>query len=469
MRSPAHRQALSIALPYSRRVNRRVLCALVALAPARGFADGLSVSGGSPRAIGRAGAATVGDDGGGALLINPAAMARRDALRAQLGLAIVDDQIDWRTDAQDAFTSKGQAGSSLAPIGAVIGGAGDWIIGAGAMTSGVTERRLAPPNIVIGDLKHDFDYRYAGISGAYRRDTITLGAARRLTDTLALGLSIAASQVRMREDRRIWAGFNGLQPLGSPNSDIDVGVHAIDRFVPSAVAGLLYAPEGTPIELGASVAWSADVRLSGDVTTEDVTQGPQVEATGTPSAAMTLPQPVAIRAGGRYVGDRIVGELDGDVWIAPARAASRAWTLAGLTVQDPTLTLSADLPRLPSRIALQSHVALRTAVDVELVPGFLWATAGYAYAGRGTPAARTSPTFADLGGHTLGLGLEATSGRMTVTLGWSRTWALAIHPPVALRLDNPFNAGDGPVPAGTYDGSLDQVGVLLEASFAGEP
>src|SRR5262245_37924698 len=52
-------------------VNRAVMCALVALAPARAHADGIAIVGGSPRAIGRAGAATVGDDGGGALLINP--------------------------------------------------------------------------------------------------------------------------------------------------------------------------------------------------------------------------------------------------------------------------------------------------------------------------------------------------------------------------------------------------------------
>src|SRR5262249_52708015 len=66
-------------------VRRSVLCALVALAPAQGRADGIAIVGGSPRAIGRAGAATVGDDGGGALLINPAAMARRDTTRAQPG------------------------------------------------------------------------------------------------------------------------------------------------------------------------------------------------------------------------------------------------------------------------------------------------------------------------------------------------------------------------------------------------
>ncbi|HEY6180440.1 MAG TPA: hypothetical protein VIX73_38620, partial [Kofleriaceae bacterium] len=62
-------------------------------------ADGIAIVGGSPRAIGRAGAATVGDDGGGALLINPAAMARRDTTRAELGASTTEDDIEWQTDA----------------------------------------------------------------------------------------------------------------------------------------------------------------------------------------------------------------------------------------------------------------------------------------------------------------------------------------------------------------------------------
>ncbi|MEJ7597608.1 MAG: hypothetical protein WKG01_06835 [Kofleriaceae bacterium] len=44
---------------------------------------------GSPRSIGRAGVGTVGDDGGGALVINPAAIARRDSTRVQLALRLL--------------------------------------------------------------------------------------------------------------------------------------------------------------------------------------------------------------------------------------------------------------------------------------------------------------------------------------------------------------------------------------------
>jgi hypothetical protein len=112
---------------------------------------------------------------------------------------------------------------------------------------------------------------------------------------------------------------------------------------------------------------------------------------------------------------------------------------------------------------------LRSAADVELVPGFLWATAGYAYATAATPAAQLSPTFGTLAGHTLGAGLEVQAGGAMVTLGWSRTWSPAVRAASALQLDNPFAAGDAAVPDGTYSGSIDQVGALVELELGGRP
>src|SRR6185503_13441902 len=91
-------------------------------------------------AAGRAGAGTVGDDGGGALLVNPAAMARRDGIRGQLGLALVDDEIAWEPEAGPI--ARNQSPSSVVPMGAAIGSYGPWVFGLGAMTAGVSERSL---------------------------------------------------------------------------------------------------------------------------------------------------------------------------------------------------------------------------------------------------------------------------------------------------------------------------------------
>lgn len=446
---------------------RRVVCALVALAPAQLHADGIAIVGGSPRAIGRAGAATLGDDGGGALLINPAAMARRDTTRAQLGVAVVEDAVQWQSDTEASALSSGQAGSRLAPLGAAIGALGNWILGAGVMTAVVSERSLPRPGDAQGSLGSAYNYRYAGIAGAYRRDTFALGAARRIGDSIALGLSLGVSQVSVTEQRRIWAGFGVREKIGDPATDVDIRLAATDRFAASAVAGVMYAPDDTQIELGASVAWARTVQLDGNVyATGGPPLGPSIKYSASPRSSLEVAQPLAIRAGGRYVGDRIVAELDGDLWIAPPGSDSATWHVSGVRVVDASSSLvHVDLRQIPSRISQDTRVAMRTAVDVELIAGFLWATAGYAYSTPGTPASRLSPSFGDLGGHTLGLGLETTAGGATVTFGWSRTWSLATKAPTVLQLDNPFQAGDGPVPPGTYDGSLDQIGILLEAEL----
>jgi hypothetical protein len=447
-------------------VHRRVICAVVVLAPAPVHADGIAIVGGSPRAIGRAGAATVGDDGGGALLVNPGVMARRDTARGQIGFAVVEDSLQWQSAGDAAPLSMAQAGSRLAPLGAAIGAVGPWILGAGMMTAAVSERSLARPPDDHRQFGAAYDYRYTGIAGSYRRDTLALGVARRLGDSLALGLSFGASRVRIAEHRRVWAGFvdRDAEMLGDPGSDVDLAFSGTDRFVPSAVAGLLYAPESTSIELGASVSWSQAVAIDGGVSAAGQPGGPAIESPAPPRAALAVAQPVTVRAGARYIGDRIVAELDGDLWIAPRAGESTGWSVHGVRVVDATDD-AVDLSHVPSRISHHTHVALRTAVDLELIPGFLWAVGGYAFSTLGTPAERLSPSFGDLGGHTFGLGLEATAGGFTATLGWSRTWSRRTHAPTALRFDNPFAGGDGPVYPGAYDGTLDQIGVLLEGEL----
>jgi hypothetical protein len=429
--------------------------------PAR--AGGLVVAGGSPRAIGRAGAGTVGDDGGGALLVNPAAMARRDGIRGQLGLALVDDEIAW--EPVSGPIARNQSPSSVVPMGAAIGSIGGWVIGVGAMTAAVSDRSLIrlPGNFPPEGLGNRFEFRYAGIAGSVRRDTVTAGVARRIGDTLAVGLSVAGARVAVSETRRMWAGFGGRDPIGSPEQDIEVSLSGRDAFVPSVTAGVLIAPEESPLELAASIGWSQRVRIRADVAGLGAPRGPTVQRTR-PSATLELRQPWAIRAGARYLSDRFVLELGGDVWAVARGAEAAAWRLSGVSVVDVS-GLEVPLAEVPSRISQRTHGALRAAFDVELISGFLWATTGYAYSVGGVSGARQSPTFGDLGGHTLAFGLEATTGGFTVTAGWSRTWSVTIRPDSELALDNPFQAGDRACPPGAYDGSIDQLGIMIDAEL----
>ncbi len=423
------------------------------------------IAGGSPRSIGRAGVGTVSDDGAGALLLDPAVLARRDTTRAQIGVAFVDDSVEWLHSPSSPL-ARDQSGSRTMPMIAAEGAWGGWILGAAAMTSAVSERQLRTP----GDLDaphfgNALEYRYAGLSGGLRRDTVTLGAAHRIGEWLAVGISIAGSRVSVDEARAMWAGFvDRKDVLGDPDHDLEVKLSAEDSLSPSAVAGVLVAPPDTHLELAASIGWARTAHVAGTVEAAGTGTGARAQLAA-PSAALDLAEPVTVRTGVRWLADRWSAEANADLWIFPDSAEATTWRITGVQVIDQS-NFGVPLTQLPSRISERTHGALRGAIDVELIEGFLWATAGYAYTGEGTGRERRSPTFGELSGHTLGLGLEASAGNFTFDLGWARTWSTKRPEQSSVwRLDNPFGAGDGQVPSGTYDASSDLIGLSIDAEL----
>jgi hypothetical protein len=432
---------------------------------ARSHADGIVVEGGSPRSIGRAGTGTVSDDGAGALLLDPAGLARRDSYRAQVGVAFSDDNVQWLENS-DAPRAVDQAESRIVPTFAIEAGFAGWVFGLGAMTSSVSERSLRQPDgLDPAHYGNAFDYRYDGYYGLSRRDTLALGAARRLGESVAVGISLAASRVTIDETRSVWAGFiDRKDVLGDPAHDVTAAIDAVDNFSPSVVAGVLVAPPDTRVELAASVGWERTAHVSGGVAATGSTD--VSVRTDAPTAHMDVAEPITVRTGARYVGQKWIAEVNGDLWIFPSSAANNAWQLDGVTVVDES-SASVALGTLTSRLSEITHGAVRGAIDVQIVPGYLWATAGYAYTTANTDAAHRSTTFGDLSGHTLGLGLEATAGNFTFTVGWSRTWSVQRPEQIsAWNLDNPFKgAGDGEVPSGTFDESIDDVGILVDAEY----
>ena len=457
-------------------VLRRSVAIVTFVACGHAWAEAPVVGGRTPRAIGRAGVGTVSDDGGGALLANPAAIARRDSTRMQLALAFVDDEMYW-LHSQSSPAARDQSSSRLVPLVALEGSIGGWVIGIGAMTSARSERLLRRPGAIPpSEYGNTFEYRYAGLSGSFRRDTLTAGAAHRITDTVALGIALATSRVTITESRRLWAGdvdrvvFGVRRPdrAGDPAHDVEVAMAGEDNFAPSVVAGVLVAPQDSRIELGLSASWSAPARVKGDIATTGA--APNVgTADGDASVRLEVEQPITVRTGVRWLGDRVIAEVGGDLHWFPRRAEEAVWRVAGVTITDttsPSAPQSVELTNVTSRLSSRTHGALRAAVDVELIAGFLWATGGYALATAGTGRARLSPTFGDLGGHTMALGIETTTGGFTVTLGWARTWSIKEPEPFSRwQLDNPFGSGDMAVPSGTYDGSTDLIGISVDADL----
>jgi hypothetical protein len=269
--------------------------------------------------------------------------------------------------------------------------------------------------------------------------------------------------VRIEERRRLWAGFTSrLIPVGDPAYDVDVAVAGDDRAVPGAVFGVFIAPTSLPIELAASIAWTNQIHVTGE--SQAFAQEPanlMVAADGPVVARLDLPADTTVRAGARYLGDRWTVEAGVDAWI-PRDDAAPVWRVDHAQVVD-VLTGRSEPLVMASRFAPRRHVAARIALDLELVAGFLWLTAGYAYHSAGSPDDRLSPTTADLGGHTGALGVEVAAGGFTASVGWSRTFSRArTVEATGFGLDDPFDPVATTAGLGRYDAARDMVGIAIE-------
>lgn len=446
--------------------------ALLVLAPSA-RADGVDT--GSARAIGRAGATLVGDDGGAALLANPGGLVRRDVWRAQLAIGLHDHDLRYRARDQNSANDGSvpviadQGAATAAPEIALQGPVGPVVVGAAYLEPAAFARALPAlePDTDTPAIAIRFPHRYAGTALAYREQTLAVGAALRAGDWLGLGASLGLTRARLTERRHIWAGMADRELVGAPVRDVAVATTGSGTALVAA-AGALIAPPSLPVELAASVRVTTGPRVRGGAAASRI--GDPVErplfpdlAVDAPAARASLPSVLVTRAGARYLGQRVLVELDADLTAPLARAG--AWRVTGVRITDDTGAVAA-LDTLPLLLDRQTHAAVRVAADVEVVPGFLWLTAGYAYRTRATPLRRTTPAFADLGGHTLAAGAEVYGNGLVLSIGYARTTPTDRTVTASdLRATNPFDAGTEPIGLGTYAGNHDAVGAALEIAW----
>lgn len=425
----------------------------------------------SPRAVGHAGAALVSDDGPAALFVCPAAMARRDVTRGQLAGLVIDDDVWLSSDDHPRISDRGPA--EMAPLVGGVGTLGPVILGVAFATTASIDRRLpAPePGSPADTVMSDFPHRYAALDATWTRKTAAIGLAMRPTEWLAIGVTGTLARVDTTERRRMWAGFGGRDmPLGIPFRDIIVRIDANDALIPGGALGALVAPADVPIELALGASWSGAVEPSGDADVSvaqtgqsnppSPVQAPTVEAAGARAHAR-FASPLVLHAGVRWIGARYAVEGGATAW-SYVGATDDAWTITGARVID-ELGPTAPIDTFATRIGRRSHAALRASVDVELVPGFAWVSAGYGWRGASQATRTTTLGGVDRGGHTLALGAELTAGNAVITLGWSRQLArdtTVVGP--GLPWDNPLAADTLPANLGTYGHSRDVVGVGLE-------
>ncbi len=444
--------------------------AIAAAAVPTARAGGLDPELTGARGIGRAGAITVSDDDGAAVLTNPAGIVRRGDTRVRVGLALADDdtRVSPPADAPaGAPQARDEGPATRLPELGIAFAAGPAVIGLAYVNTGNADRQLPRPAVgqPPAEVSTLYGYRYGGFALTHQRHTVAAGAAIRATDWLGVGVSLTASWVTLEERRHVWAGFDGRDTVGDPTRDMVLVTGGRDRFVPGVAAGLLIAPEA-PIELAMSASWAADAHLRGDADLSPLTPGgPPTAQLDNPRARADLATPLVVRSGVRYLGERVYLEAGGELELYPGTNPSPTWQLDGVAAVDQTAAVG-TLTRAPSLVARRARAHLRAAVNVEVVPGFLWLTAGYAYHTAGSPDARPTPVHADLGGHTIAVGAEGQWSGTTLTVGYART--LASHHTVtdsAVPIINPFDAGSGPSADGRYSTTQDLFGAALEIAW----
>lgn len=447
-----------------------VVIACAAARPAR--AGGLERDVLSPRAVGRAGADLVAGDGGAALLVAPAGLARRDDTRAGVGVAIVDGDSSYRAlaaDAPKAPTVTNLAPAASSPLVSVAGRVGPVVVGAVYLEE-ADIRRLLPvpsPSVSAADVTRLYPYRYAGTSLRFDRQTVAVGAAARVAPWLGLGVAVTASRVQLAESREIWAGVPGRDTPGDPGRDLALSVSGSDSFVPGAVASALIAPPQLPLEFAVAVSATATAHLDGTaaLTRPRGVEAPTPQLTS-PTAALSLPTPIAIRAGVRYLGDRVIAELDGELNLLPGGFDNR-WSLGGVAVHDQSGSM-AEISAMTPAAQVGGDAAVRASADAEIVPGFVWLTAGYAFeSGAGSPD-RLSPIAAATSAHIIAGGAEVRWGNVTLTLGYARTLSAAVTvgaEATAVKVITPFGSAGWPAAAGRHDRAADTFAAVAEMAW----
>ncbi len=461
-------------MPGSPRAALAVTLLLLAAPPAR--AGGLDLDLFGTRSIGRAGTAVVSGDGGTSILVNPAGLARRTETRAQVGIAIHDADSTYQApdaEAENQPIIRDRAQPVSAPSAGLATSLGPVVLGAAVLVAGSLESTLPSPQVgqPAADVERLFPHRYGGLELDFRRRVLVVGAATRVGEWLGVGVAAGASDVTIGERRRLWAGFAGRtadEQVGAAAWDVDLSMRATDHLVPLAAAGVLVAPPQLPVEMAAALSWSADAWPDGEASLIAAgDSSPVIIDTGA-GAELRVAGPTILRTGIRYLGERFIAELAGDlVWHREAGKLP-VWRLHDLAVEDVLSGRVDDIERVPSLAAVRDHAAVRGAVDVETVPGLLWLTAGYAFSTAGTARAQVSPVFGDTGGHTLAVGAEASWNQVTVTLGYARLIAAdrtIAAGETAVEVVNPFDAGTAPAAPGRHGRAHDAVGLAIEVAW----
>jgi hypothetical protein len=408
------------------------------------------------RAIGRAGAALLRDDAG-ALLVNPAAIAQRGAVRAILGATLASDA---RTTEAGALAASGappavsRAGAGVLPWGGLVAGVGDDVV-VGAVVAARTRAAVAypEPGAFQNDDRVFYPQRYAGTKLTFARSEAALGIAVRALPWLALGASLGASRVTLEHGVTVWGGDAEAADLGAldPRLDMPLVLDGRSGPVPAATLSAVAAPPDLPLELTAAVSFSGDASIQATPALQPSRALGLVGASVAPGALarLELPGETIVRGGARVVAGPAAVELDAEVRFA---RGAPAWDITGVALV-PAGGEPVPLRRAPLGADVGTTASVRGAAEVNL--GFLTLSAGYAFAG-GNGA---TPVWPGGPSHTVAIGVEARAGGATIVLGVAHAFRPASSTDILVvaprRPDLALAAAPGAASGGTTSVGLD--------------
>jgi len=419
-------------------------------------------------AVGRAGAVLLDDDAG-AVLRNPAALARRSSLRVDLGASFSGRSLTYATSEPFAKPAPDVTDASpvgVAPWGGAAVGLGEHVV-VGAAVLAPTSFEFSDPYPTraydaMADDRQTAAGRYAGARLSLQRWAGGAAVAVRVLPWAALGASALAVHTEVESTRVLWAGSGGAR-LADLSPAFDVAWRpSADGWSPMAVAGLVAAPPDWPLELGASVAWRGSAHLEGAspaASSRGATpQNLALASLGGAAATLDLDAETVVRAGARVIASRFSIEVDGEV-VLRGRATPVWRSDAVLSAGD-----GAVLGAVPLGPTLDDSFAVRAAVDVQLAPGFLSVSAGYAYASSPQQGGGATPVFPFGASHTLSAGVEARVDAARLRAGVAHDFRVAAeNAPGDAHVIAPFDGGAViPAAAGRLGGGSTIVALDLE-------
>ena len=277
------------------------------------------------RPAGRAGAFVAKADDVSALMVNPAGLAALDGTRVQVGNRFSYNfyayhragTLDWGR-ATDGIAPRATFSTSynqepwqlLDPLVGITTDFGleDWGFGISIQAPAGTAKERFPV---------DGGQRYMMVSRTAEILNYTVGAAYKYKDRFGIGASLVWIDVPKLRYQLVIDGSKFPRDANPVSSELDMlaTVSGSDRFTPNAVLGTWYRP--TPyLQIGLSgqiVPTSIEThsRLAVDPTSPEIDENVQLYRNGTPAddVRLTLPLPVTVRTGIRYLHHRRKREL----------------------------------------------------------------------------------------------------------------------------------------------------------------